>query len=87
MYTCIFNGQENDRNRLIENLNLEGIEAGLVHLPNDIYSAFKQSETSLPGTRAFSSTQISLPCGWWLSEKDCQFIGNKVLELAGQLKN
>jgi perosamine synthetase len=87
VYTCIFNGSENERNRLIENLNLEGIEAGLVHLPNDIYSAFKKSKTSLPGTRAFSSTQISLPCGWWLSEKDCYFIGNKVLKLSGDLKS
>lgn len=87
VYTCIFNGVENDRNKLIENLNSEGIEAGLVHLPNDIYSAFKQSKISLPGTREFSSTQISLPCGWWLNEKDCKFIGTKVLEQAGKLKN
>ena len=75
----------NARNRLIEALNSEGIEAGLVHLPNDIYSAFKESKTPLPGTRAFSSTQISLPCGWWLTAKDCEFIGNRVLKLADQL--
>ena len=85
VYTCIFNGNENARNRLIEALNSEGIEAGLVHLPNDIYSAFKESKTPLPGTRAFSSTQISLPCGWWLTAKDCEFIGNRVLKLADQL--
>ena len=87
VYTFIFNGAESNRDKLIKNLNLEGIGAGLVHLPNDIYSAFKKFKTSLPGTRAFSATQISLPCGWWLSSKDCEFIANRVIKLANKLDN
>ena len=87
VYTFIFNGTESNRDKLIKNLNLEGIGAGLVHLPNDIYSAFKKFKTSLPGTRAFSATQISLPCGWWLSSKDCEFIANRVIKLANKLDN
>ena len=86
VYTFIFNGTEANRDKLIENLNLEGIGAGLVHLPNDIYSAFNQYKTSLPGTRRFTSTQISIPCGWWLDTQDCEFIANKVIELAKELK-
>ena len=87
VYTFIFNSTESNRDKLIKNLNLEGIGAGLVHLPNDIYSAFKKFKTSLPGTRAFSATQISLPCGWWLSSKDCEFIANRVIKLANKLRN
>jgi len=86
VYTFIFNSTESNRDKLIKNLNLEGIGAGLVHLPNDIYSAFKKFKTSLPGTRAFSATQISLPCGWWLSSKDCEFIANRVIRLANKLE-
>jgi dTDP-4-amino-4,6-dideoxygalactose transaminase len=86
VYTFIFNGKETNRDKLIKNLNLAGIEAGLVHLPNDIYSAFEKFKTFLPGTRSFSSTQISIPCGWWLTLKDCEFIANKVIKLANKLK-
>jgi dTDP-4-amino-4,6-dideoxygalactose transaminase len=71
-----------DRDRLLENLNAEGIAAGLVHLPNDIYSAFKHYDSTLPGVRRFADRQISLPCGWWLDEADCQYIADRVHALA-----
>ena len=70
-----------DRNRLLEDLNAEGIAAGLVHLPNDIYGAFKRHGADLPGVRRFADRQISLPCGWWLSEGDCAHIAERVYEL------
>lgn len=85
VYTCLFNGDEHNRNQLIERLNHEGIAAGLVHLANDIYTAFKAYKADLPGTRTFSATQISLPCGWWLSEDDCQHIAARVLSIANEL--
>ena len=69
------------RDKLLENLNQIGIGAGLVHLPNDIYSAFKEFRTDLPETRKFEARQISLPCGWWLKESECEKIASKVLEL------
>ncbi|MFZ4808749.1 MAG: DegT/DnrJ/EryC1/StrS family aminotransferase [Hyphomicrobiaceae bacterium] len=71
-----------NRDRLLERLNAEGIAAGLVHLPNDLYSAFRPYETALPGTREFADRQISLPCGWWLTESDCEWIAGRVKALA-----
>lgn len=81
VYTAIVQNPKVDRDQLLEALNAEGIAAGLVHLPNDIYTAFKPYAADLPGVRMFSDRQISLPCGWWLTEADCEFIARRVLEL------
>lgn len=86
VYTCLFAGSEELRDELIERLNAEGIAAGLVHLPNDMYSAFEEFRADLPGTVKFSASQISLPCGWWVSAEDCRFIAARVLEIASQLR-
>jgi perosamine synthetase len=86
VYTCLFAGSEELRNALIESLNAEGIAAGLVHLPNDLYSAFEEFKVDLPGTVKFSASQISLPCGWWVSPEDCRFIAARVLEITAQLR-
>ena len=58
------------RDQIIELLNIAGVAAGLVHLPNDTYSAFDSSKTELPGVREFESRQLSIPCGWWLTKDD-----------------
>ncbi len=82
VYTCIYKGSEENRDLLLEKLNNEGISAGLVHLPNHKYTAFNEFKADLPGTKTFAEHQISLPCGWWLSEDDCDFIAHKVLEIS-----
>jgi dTDP-4-amino-4,6-dideoxygalactose transaminase len=68
------------RDDIIQKLNDDGIQAGLVHVPNHYYSCFKDVYKELPGTDEFYKTQISLPCGWWLEEKDIKFIAEKVNE-------
>ena len=62
-----------------------GIAAGLVHLSNDIYTAFDVFAADLPGTRGFGARQISLPCGWWLSEDDCRHIAERVVSIGREL--
>lgn len=69
------------RDELLKVLNDEGIMAGIVHVPNDTYTAFAGYRSDLPGVRAFSETQFSLPCGWWLSYEDIRHIANRVREL------
>ena len=63
-----------DRDYIIQYLNSEGIQAGLVHTPNHYYTCYKESNKSLPSTEYFSKHQISLPCGWWLSSYDVKLI-------------
>jgi perosamine synthetase len=81
VYTALV-GEKVDRDALMERLNAEGIAAGQVHLPNDLYSGFKESQADLPGVRRFAERQISLPCGWWLSAADCNHIAGRTLALA-----
>jgi len=69
------------RNELLKILNAEGIMAGVVHVPNDEYTAFASSKTPLPGLREFAKNQFSLPCGWWLTKEDVEHIANRVKEL------
>lgn len=78
--TPLVDGQ---RDRLLENLNSEGIMAGLVHVPNDEYTAFARYNLGeyLPGTRRFASSQFSLPCGWWLKVEDVLHIAERVKAL------
>ena len=82
VYSTLIVDETVDRDRLLEALNAEGIAAGLVHLPNDLYSAFGKYGAELPGVRRFADRQISLPCGWWLSEGDCVEIAARVHALA-----
>lgn len=70
-----------NRDSLLKALNSEGIMAGLVHVPNDVYTVFQDSIADLPGVREFSNNQFSLPCGWWLSEADVRHIAQRVKEL------
>ena len=80
VYTVIIPENLN-RDEIIEKLNQEGINAGLVHIPNHNYTCFKESLVNLPETDYFSKHQISLPCGWWLNKEDIIFISNKLLEI------
>lgn len=80
VYTIRTPMKNENKLRLIEKLNSEGIKAGLVHVPNDDYTCFAKFKRDLPGVRDFSSTQFSIPCGWWLSEEDINFIAKKVLD-------
>jgi len=84
VYTCLVK-DSSIRDTLLEKLNGMGIGAGLVHIPNDNYSAFSEFQTDLPETRLFEKHQISLPCGWWLSEKDCEYIAEQTLEILNSI--
>jgi dTDP-4-amino-4,6-dideoxygalactose transaminase len=80
VFTLRLNVTEQQRDLIMANLNEKGIGAGLVHLPNDRYSAFGQFKRDLRNTNLFSSTQISLPCGWWLSSEDINNIAQALID-------
>ncbi len=78
VYTAML-AEHLDRDKIVEELNAEGINAGLVHVPNHPYTCFKESLTDLPATDYFSKHQISLPCGWWLSDDDINIIARALI--------
>jgi len=82
VYTLLLD-ESLDRDAILEQLNKAGIGAGVVHIPNHIYTCFKSSKADLPETDYFSRHQISLPCGWWLSTDDIKLIAktlNTIIE-------
>ena len=78
VFTMLLKSDKITRDELLKRLNDEGIAAGVVHIPNDSYTCFKESITNLPGVREFSNCQLSLPCGWWLEDTDVVHIAQRV---------
>lgn len=81
VYTVLLRSGQEARDKLLLALNEVGVKAGLVHVPNDGYTAFRASRVDLPGVRQFASQQFSLPCGWWLERRDIHEIVEHVVRL------
>jgi perosamine synthetase len=63
-----------NRDNLLERLLRAGVSASRVHLRNDLYTAFGSGTENLPGVAEFSAHCLSVPCGWWVTKKDLEFI-------------
>lgn len=67
-----------NRDKVAEALEKEGIASSIVHPRNDLYSIFKKSKCSLPGVDYYAARELSLPCGWWVTRADIQKIVNVI---------
>jgi perosamine synthetase len=65
-----------NRDKLIEKLEREGIASGQIHPRNDVYSMFEESKKHLPGIDYFSKHEMCLPCGWWVTDEEIVRISN-----------
>ncbi|MBF8249483.1 MAG: hypothetical protein HW400_84 [Candidatus Levybacteria bacterium] len=63
-----------NREKLILKLALLGIEAGLGHRRNDLYSIFGSKRQNLPNMNRLESTYLLLPCHNHMSIQDVEFI-------------
>jgi dTDP-4-amino-4,6-dideoxygalactose transaminase len=59
-----------NRDALRAKFHSRGIAASSVHTRNDIYSAFGQRSVALPNVEVFDAMNLSIPCGWWVSDED-----------------
>lgn len=59
-----------NRAGLMKHLSARGIDSSLVHSRNDFHSCFSRYRAHLPGVTRFQDHQLSIPCGWWLSDSD-----------------
>jgi len=69
-----------DRLGFMEHMKAKAITVSQVHARNDTYTMFKDFRTELPGVDEFTSEQVSIPVGWWLTEKDIRYVIDAVLE-------
>lgn len=62
------------RDVLMAKLKAAGVQASRVHLRNDLYSCFDADRVELPGVDAFTERALSVPCGWWVTNEQRQYV-------------
>jgi dTDP-4-amino-4,6-dideoxygalactose transaminase len=70
LYTVII--EEPDR--FIQYMKLNGVECSRVHDRNDTKTIFRDSKTPLPGVDWFDEFHVCIPCGWWVTEQETNYI-------------
>jgi perosamine synthetase len=62
------------RDNLARYLTEHGIGNSQAHKRNDLHSVFASSRRQLPGLDSFYARMLHIPCGWWVSNEDREFI-------------
>ena len=62
------------RGDLIRKMKEKGIASQRLHVRNDVYSCFDAVRRGLPGVDEFDQHNLSIPCGWWVTDKNRQNI-------------
>ena len=60
--------------RFVDHMRHAGITVSRVHARNDTHSVFADFRTPLPGVDEFTAEHISIPVGWWLTDRDLDHI-------------
>jgi len=66
--------------KFMDHMKKAGITVSQVHARNDTHTMFRDFMTELPGLDEFTSEQVSIPVGWWLTDEDLTSIINTVVE-------
>ncbi|MFM9967787.1 MAG: DegT/DnrJ/EryC1/StrS family aminotransferase [Burkholderiales bacterium] len=66
------------RDDLIRALASRGIESSMAHRRNDLHSVFAASRRDLPGLDSFYSKMLHIPCGWWVTDEQREYIAQSL---------
>ncbi len=72
-----------NRQEFMEFMKKAGVTVSQVHARNDNHTMFKAFKTDLLGTDEFTAEQVSVPVGWWLTDKDVTHIIDTVAAYDG----
>ena len=64
------------RDDLARRLAERGIASSLVHRRNDLHSVFASSRRELPALNRAYPRMLHIPCGWWVSDADREYIAD-----------
>jgi len=78
LFTVLLHG---GRDSFIDAMSQAGIVTSQVHVRNDVHTAFRAFRSELPGVDCFSSRQVSIPVGWWLTDEQRSYIADTVVGL------
>ncbi|MFY9090180.1 DegT/DnrJ/EryC1/StrS family aminotransferase [Arcobacter aquimarinus] len=67
-----------NKDAFMEMMLQNGIVASDLHKRNDLHSIFKDSKTILPNVDNFEKEWVHIPCGWWVSPEDREYIVNTI---------
>ena len=76
----IYMAKVEDREGFAKMMLDAGIGVNIAHIRNDQYTCFKDkrwvinAEEERPGLEDFTDKYISIPCGWWVTPKDAEYI-------------
>lgn len=81
LYTILIKGNGR-RDAFMKKMNSIGIMTSKVHSRNDTHSVFKAYKNdNLPGVDRFAEEQVSIPCGWWVSPEETEYIANTIRDV------
>ncbi len=63
-----------NRDRLIKKLSENNIMASELHKRNDLHTYLNDFPSELPNLDRFYEEMLHIPCGWWVTKKDCDKI-------------
>jgi dTDP-4-amino-4,6-dideoxygalactose transaminase len=66
------------RDDLARYLNEAGIECSQVHRRNDQHPVFRGSRCDLPGLDEYYARMLHIPCGWWVSDEEREYIVDRI---------
>ncbi|MFA1560862.1 DegT/DnrJ/EryC1/StrS family aminotransferase [Aliivibrio fischeri] len=69
-----------NKQAFIDTLNAKGIMASDLHKRNDLHTIFNESMSSLPNLDQFENEWVHIPCGWWVTEEDREYIVRTIKE-------
>ena len=69
-----------NRAGFVKKMKEHGIGVSQVHDRNDKHQCLKEFRSVLPSMDTLSQDMICIPCGWWVSDEDRQYIVDCIKE-------
>lgn len=69
-----------NKDKFMEFMNNNNIMTSQVHKRNDLHTCVSEFKTELPNLNRLENHIICIPCGWWVTKENSEYIVNKVKE-------
>lgn len=69
-----------DKHNFIQYMKEKGVMCSQVHHRNDVHSCVKMFKTELPQLDSLVEKMVCIPCGWWMSQTDAEYIVHLIKE-------
>lgn len=70
-----------NRDWVLMELKRRGVHASKLHQRTDVYSGFCTASPYLPNASQFLDQVLGLPCGWWITDDDIEFMASTLQTL------